>query len=254
MNEDSADKTTFITREGTFRFRVVPFELTGVPTTFQRLMDLVMSGLNLEECLVYFDDIIVFSADVQSHLVRLRAVFSRLRAAGLKLKQSKCTLFRRRVGLLGHIVSEKGIETDSAKIESVVTWPVPTTVRDVRGFLGLCSYYRRFVKDFAEVAVPLHALTVKCVRFQWNDECQVAFDRLNAALTSSPILSMPMDGDVYALDTNASEQTMGAVLSQKQGEEEKLIAYASRTYSRAKQNYCTTRKELLAVVYFMKQF
>ena len=109
MDEDSADKTTFITREGTFRFRVMPFGLTGVPVTFQRLMNLVMSGLSF------------FSADVPSHLVRLRAVFSRLRAAGFKLKQSKCTLFRRRVEFLGHIVSEEGIETDSAKIESVVT-------------------------------------------------------------------------------------------------------------------------------------
>ena len=166
MDEESADKTTFITREGTFWFRVMPFGLTGAPAKFQRWMDLVMSGLNSEEFLVYLDDIIVFSADVPSHLVRMRAVFSRLRAAGLKLKPSKCKLFRRRVGFLGHIVSEAGIETDSAKIESVVTWPVSTTVRDVRGFLELCSYYRRFVKDFAEVAAPLHALTGKYVRFQ----------------------------------------------------------------------------------------
>ena len=138
-----------------------------------------MSGLNLEVCLVYLDDIIVLSADVPSHLVRLRAVFSRLREAGLKLKPSKCKLLRRRVGFLSHIVSEEGIETDSAKIESVVTWPVLTTVRNVRGFLGLCSYYHRFVKVFVEVVAPFHALTEKYVRFQWNDECQVAFDRLN---------------------------------------------------------------------------
>ena len=137
---------------------------------------------------------------------------------------------------MGHIVSEEGIETDPAKIESVVTWPVPTTVRDVRRFLGLCSYYRRFVKDLAKVAAPLHALTRKYVRFQWNDECQVAFDRLKAALTSSPIFAMPTDGDVYVLDTNASEQSIGAVFSQKKRVEEKVIAYANRTYSRAEQN------------------
>ena len=154
MDEESTDKTTFITREGTFRFRVMPFRLTEAPVKFQRLMDLVMSGLNLKVFLVYLDDIVVFSADVSSHLLRLRAVFSRLLAAGLKLKPSKCKLFRRRLGFLGHIVSEEGIDTDSAKIESVVTWPVPTTVRCVRGFLELCSYYNRFVKDFAEVAAP----------------------------------------------------------------------------------------------------
>ena len=119
------------------------------------------------------------------------------------------------MGFLGRIVLEEGIETDSAKIETVVTWPVPTTDMDVRGFLGLCSYYRRFVKGFAEVAAPLHALIGKYVRFQWNDECQVAFDRLKAALASSPILAMPTDGDVYVLDTDVSEQSIGAVLSRE---------------------------------------
>ena len=104
-----------------------------------------------------------------------------------------------------HIVSEEVIDTDSAKIESVVTWTVSTNVRDVRGFLGLCSYYRCFVKDFAKVASSLHALMGKYVRFQWNDESQVTFDRLKAALTSSPILAMPTDGDVYVWDTDASE-------------------------------------------------
>ena len=168
----------------------------------------------------------------------------------MKLKPSKCKLFRRRVKFLGHIVSEEGIETDPAQFESVVTWPVPTTVRDDRGFLGLCFYYRRFVKDFAEVVAPLHALTGKCGRFQCNDECQVVFDRFKAALTSSPILAMQTDGDVYALDTDASEQSIVAVLSRKQEGEEKVIAYASGTYSRAE----PTRKELQAVVYFMKQF
>ena len=122
MNEESRDKTTFVTREGTFRFRVMPFDLTGGPATFQRLMDVVISGLNLEICMVYVDDIIVYSADVDTHLDRLRAVFERLQASGLKLKPSKCKLFQRRVGFLGHIVSEHGIETDPEKIEVVATY------------------------------------------------------------------------------------------------------------------------------------
>ena len=129
MDEESQDKATFVTREGTFRFRVMPFSLTGAPATFQSLMDVVMSGLKREVCMVYFNDIIVYSRDVDTHLDRLRAVFLRLQAAGLKLKPSKCRLFQIRVGFLGHVVSEKGIETDPEKIETVATSPVPECVQ-----------------------------------------------------------------------------------------------------------------------------
>ena len=152
---------------------------------------------------------------------------------------------------MGHIVSEEGIETDSAKVESVGTWSIPTIVREVMEFLGLCFYYRCFVTDFAKVAAPLHAPTGKNVHYQWN-KCQVAFERLKAALTSSMILAMLTNGDVYVLKTDASEQSVSAMLFQKQRGKEKVIAYANCTYSKAEQNYCTTRKELLAVVYFMK--
>ena len=133
-----------------------------------------MSGLNLEVCLAYLDDIIGYSRDVDTHLDRLRAVFERLPAAGLKLKPSKCRLFQRRVGFLGHIVSGDGIETDPEKIEAVATWPVPEYVRDLLSFFGLWSYCR-FVRGFSEVSAPLHALTGKYARFEWSEECQLAF-------------------------------------------------------------------------------
>ena len=181
MDEESRDKTTFVTREGTFRFRVMPFGLTDAPATFQRLMDVVMSGLNLEVCLVYLDDIIVFSRDVDTHLDRLRAVFERMQAAGLKLKLSKCRLFQRMIGFLGHIVSEDGIETDPEKIEAVANWPIPECVRDLRSFIGLCSYYCRFVRGFAKVDASLHSLTGKYARFDWSKECQLAFEKLKEA-------------------------------------------------------------------------
>ena len=203
--------------------------------------------------MVYLDDIIVYSRDVGTYLDRLRD-FERLQAVGLKLKPSKCRLFQRRVGFLGHIVSEDEIETDPEKIEAVATWPVPECVRDLRSFIGLCSYYRRFVRGFAEVAAPLHALTGKYAQFEGSEECQLEFEKLNEALPTSPILGMPSDEGRYILDTDASETSIGAGLSHVQNGEERVTAYASRKYNKAERNYCTTRNELLALVYFIRQF
>ena len=225
MDPASAEKPTFITREGTFKFKVMPFGLTGAPATFQRRMYLVMAGLNLEICLaVYLDDIIVFSSGVDEHLDRLRAVLKRLRSAQLKLKPSKCRLFQTSVSFLGHVVSADGIATDPAKIESVASWPAPACLREIRSFVGLCSYYRRFVKGFDEIAAPLHKLTGKGVLFQWSPDCQTAFESLKQALITSPVLAMTTDEDVYVLDTDASNHYIWALLSQIQGGEERVIA------------------------------
>ena len=247
-------KTAFVTRRGTFAFRVMPFGLCNAPATFQRLMDCVMLGLNFEICLVYLDDIILFSRTVEEHLSRLKILFGRLREANLKLKPSKCHLMRRSVEFLGYVVSSDGIATDSKKTEAVQQWPVPRNIKEVRGFVGLCSYYRKFVPNFASIAEPLHALTRKNTRFSWTSDCQVAFESLKKKLTESPVLSLPRDEGKFILDTDASDCSIGAVLSQEQDGEEKVLAYASRLYSKAERNYCVTRKELLAVVYFMKQF
>ena len=146
------------------------------------------------------------------------------------------------------------IETDPEKVEAVLTWPEPQSIDDVRSFLGLCSYYRRFFKCFAEISIPLHALTGKYARFAWTEACKTAFDVLKRALMSSSVLAMPTYNDPYILDTDASEMSIGAVLSQVQNGKEKVIAHASRTYNKAERNYCTTWKELLAVVYFVRQF
>ena len=158
LDSASSDKTTFISREGTFRFKVMPLGLCNASATFQRLMDLMTSGLMLEIYLVYLDDIIVFSKELSDHLHRLRKVFERLRVAKLKLKPTNCKLLQRRVGFLGYVVSEAGIATDPEKVKSVETWPTPTSLKEVRSFLCLCSHYRRFVKGFSEIASPLHRL------------------------------------------------------------------------------------------------
>ena len=254
MEPDDADKTAFICREGQFKFKTMPFGLCNAGATFQRLMDMVMAGLAFDICLVYLDDVIVFSSTVEGHFERLRSVLSRLCNAGLKLKPSKCRLLQKHVSFLGHVVSEDGIGTDPEKVRAIMEWPTPINLREVRSFVGLCCYYRRFVRDFAKISSPLHAMTKKGEIFRWTDACQEAFQRLKDTLVSAPILAMPSDEGMFLLDTDASNHSVGAVLSQVQDGAEKVVAYASRKLSNAEVNYCVTRKELLAVVYFVKYF
>lgn len=248
------DKTTFICPRGMYRYRTMPFGLCNAGATFQRLMDVVMSGLHLDVCLVYLDDIIVFSKTVEEHLERLVRVLGRLRSAGLKLKPEKCSLMRKSVTFLGHVVSGAGIATDPEKIKAVAEWPTPTSVKEVRSFLGLAGYYKRFVKGFANIAAPLHSLTKKDQPFMWTDKTHAAFEALRFALMSPPILAMPNDVDAFILDTDASDQTIVAVLSQVQDGVERVIAYASRSLDKREINYCITRKELLAIVYSLRYF
>ena len=252
--EADKDKTAFITRRGSWRYNVMPFGLTCAPSVFQRLMDLVLCGLSYDICMVYLDDIIVFSSDFATHLERLATVFDRLRSAKLKLKPSKCCLLQRKVSFLGHVVSGKGIEMQNDKLSAVRDWPVPKNVHEVRAFLGLCSYYRRFVAGFSGIAAPLHALTQKGISFHWGQLEQTAFDELKDRLSSAPILGIPRDGGTFVLDTDASNTGLGAVLSQQQDGCERVISYASRTLSKSEKNYSTTRKELLAMIYGLKQY
>ena len=180
----------------------MPFGLCNAPATFERLMELVLSGLNWKACLIYLDDVIVFGKDFDSALFNLEAVWTRMRQANLRLKPSKCALFRSRVPFLGHVVTRKGVEVDPAKTEAVDKWPEPENVKDVRSFLGLASYYRRFIKDFATIAAPLVALTKKeCQkRVIWTPACEDAFQTLKKALVSSPLLSYPLREGRFCVD------------------------------------------------------
>ena len=244
MASQDQKKTAFSTSLGLFEFNVMPFGLVGTPATFERLMEYVLRGLQWEECLVYMDDIIITGPSVDQSLERLSHVFQRLLEANLKLQPPKCSLFRREVKFLGHIVCGAGIRTDPAKIEAVQEWPVPVSAKQIRSFLGLCSYYRRFIHGFADIARPLHKLTEKSTPFQWTDECQVSFRRLKAALTSAPVLAYPRPEGQFTLDTDASGEAIGAVLSQSQDEELKVIGYFSKAMTKAERDYCITRKEL----------
>ncbi|HSN23026.1 MAG TPA: reverse transcriptase family protein, partial [Methylomicrobium sp.] len=252
--ECDRDKTAFVTRRGCWRYTVMPFGLTCSPSVFQRLMDMVLHGLSYEVCLVYLDDIIIYSETFEEHLHRLEAVLQRLRWAKLKLKPSKCHLLQRKVEFLGHTISEAGVEMQSAKIDAIVQWPRPRDIHQLRSFMGLCGYYRRFIAGFADTAAPLHALSSKNATFHWGPEEEQAFVALKHKLTTAPVLGMPENTGQYILDTDASDVGLGAVLSQVQNGEERPIAFASRTLQRPERNYETTKKELLAVVYGLKQF
>src|SRR5271163_4756735 len=152
MDAEDADKTSFVTRGGTFRFRRTPFGLCNAGSTFQRIMDLAVQGMNFDLCLVYLDDIVVFSTTIEEHLRRLRLLFERLRAAKLKLKPSKYHLLQTSISFLGHVISWEGVSTDPEKISAVRDWPIPTSLTEVRSFLGLAEFYQRFVQSFAQIA------------------------------------------------------------------------------------------------------
>ena len=252
---EDREKTAFsIPFRGHFQFKVMPFGLCNAPASFERLMEHVMAGLQWDRCLVYLDDIVVAGKTVDETITNFEKVLARLQAAGLKLKPSKCTLFARSVRYLGHIVSSEGISCDPEKIVSVKEWPRPRNVSDVRSFCGLAGYYREHIDSFSKIAEPLFRLTRKAVRFKWSDDCQLAFEKLKEALTSAPVLAYPDPDKDYILDTDASQFGMGGVLSQLHDGHERVVAYASKTFNKAQRNYCTTRRELLAVITFVKHF
>jgi len=254
IDERDRDKTAFVTRKGQWHFKVLSFGLCNAPSQFARIMELVMSGLTYDICLVYVDDILVFSKTFEEHCDRLSTIFDRLERYTLKLKPTKCHLFQRKVKFLGHVVSGKGIECDPDKVAAIATWPTQTSISEVRTFYGLASYYWTFVQDFAKLAKPLHNLTRKNVTFVWNQECEAAFQALKERLMSAPILVPPRNEGQYVLDMDASDTALGAVLQQEQDGQLRVIGYASCALTNAERCYCITRKELLGMVYGLKKY
>eukprot|EP00731_Ephydatia_muelleri_P031382 Em0022g896a len=255
MSPEDRHKTAFCTPQGLFEFKVMPFGLCNAPATFQRLMDLVLAGLQWSKCLVYLDDVILLGTTFGEHLDNIRAVFDRIRQGGLKLRADKCCFLQRNVKYLGHLVGVDGLQVDPDKVGKVASWPVPQSAQQVQQFLGFANYYRRFIQGFAEVAKPLHRLTEHAVNFSWTAECQEAFENLRSRLTRAPILAFPDYTLSFVLDTDASDLGIGAVLSQVSSlGQEQVVAYGSRLLSKAERNYSVTRRELLAVVTFTRLF
>jgi hypothetical protein len=259
LREEDKCKTAFTVGPlGFYECTRMPFGLTNAPATFQRLMETCMGDIYLAFCLIYLDDIIVFTKSYEDHLERLDAVFTRLVETGLKLKPSKCFLFKRKIKCLGHIVSEEGIETDPAKIETVKNWPVPRNVKDVRRFLGFVGYYRRFIKGFACIARPLHDLLQGSsgpknkkpknkIPFVWGSVHDTAFQQLVDACCSAPVLGYADYSCPFRVHTDASLDGLGAVLYQVQDGVDRVICYASRSLSKSEKNYPAHKLEFLAL-------
>ena len=232
----------------------MPFVLTKAPATFQRLMECILAGLTEEQCLIYLDDIVVFTKMFEEHIERLGNVFRALRQAGLTLKLSKCDFARREVRYLGHIVSTAGVRPDPTKIEAVSTYPVLNSVKELRQFLGLTNCYRQFMFDYSKIVGPLHKFLTKQHAFQWNSTCQSTFDYLKSRLVNPPILAFPDFTQQFVLYTDTSDSAIGTVLSQNRGGEERVIAYWSRQLQKAERNYSTIEREALAAVAAIKEF
>ena len=252
---DAVEKTAFTTVSGLYEFLVMPFGLCNAPATFQRLMESVLAGLARDVCTVYLDDIMVMGATFDEHIENLGRVLDRLRQAGLRLKPSKCHFAKKEVAYLGYIVTEGGIAADPKKVEAVYNFPTPTNLKSLRSFLGLASYYRRFVPNFSKVAHPLFLLTRKDTPFEWVDSCQLAFDELKGLLTTAPVLAFPDFKKEYLLETDASGLGLGAILAQRQSDgTTRPLAYASRSLQRHEQNYGVMELEALGVVWAVRHF
>ena len=255
ITEQDKAKTAFRTSSGQlFEFNQVPFGLCNAPATFSRLMDCLLVGLHWETCLFYLDDIIVFSSTWEEHLAWLCEVFERLRHTKLKLGAAKCTFASKEVIYLGYRVTEEGLLPDPSLLAAIREIPPPKTATEVRSFLGLAGYYRRYVKGFAAIAAPLHALTRKDAVFHWSEDCQTAFDQLKTLLTTSPIMAFQDFSQAFHLYTDASTAGLGAILAQVWDGKERIICCTSRALNKAEKSYPATKLECLAIVWAVAKF
>ena len=217
------------------------------------MINLVLRGLTWKTVLAFLVDILVMGMNFEDHLSNLIETLERFRLHGLKLKPQKCILFQKEVEFLGRNVSSNQLKMTSKDTKTVEEWPVPTSSKEVERFLGLANYHRVFVKNFAEKAQVLYSLTGKN-KFRWGQEEQEAFESLKVTLVNPPVLGLPNTEDPFILDTDASDTAIGAELLQIQNGEEKVVAYSSYTLTPEQKKYCTTRKELLSIVRFTRQF
>ena len=254
INPNDVPKTAFVLPFGIFEYLKLPFGLKNAPSEFSRIMYRLLGDLPFVE--IYIDDITVHSKTADLHFQHLEIIFERLKKANLKLNPAKCVWFKKEVDVLGHSVSQKGIKMNCEKVKSIKLFPTPKCVKDIQCFLGLSGYYRRFVKDYSKHAKPLTNLLEKKFtnKFNWNSDCQAAFDFLKNRLTEEPILAHFDETKLCTIYTDASGYAVGAILAQKSESGDHVVAYASRTLNQAEKNYSTSEKECVAVIFGIKKF
>ncbi|KAL0556488.1 hypothetical protein IC582_005002 [Cucumis melo] len=248
IKDEDVPKTAFRSRYGHYEFIVMSFGLTNAPAVFMDLMNRVFREFLDTFVIVFIDDILIYSKTEAEHEEHLRMVLQTLRDNKLYAKFSKCEFWLKQVSFLGHVVSKDGVSVDPAKIEAVTGWTRPSTVSEVRSFLGLAGYYRRFVENFSRIATPLTQLTRKGAPFVWSKACEDSFQTLKQKLVTAPVLTVPDGSGSFVIYSDASKKGLGCVLMQ-QG---KVVAYASRQLKSHEQNYPTHDLELAAVVFALK--
>lgn len=255
MHPDSISKTAFNTDKGHFEFTRMPFGLKNAPATFQRLMNYVLKDYINKICLVYLDDIIILGTSLQEHCENIRKVFSKLKQFNLKIQLDKSEFMRKEVAYLGHVVTEDGIKPNPLKIEAVKNFPIPKTRKEIKQFLGLLGYYRKFISNFAKLTKPMTKCLKKGQVINLEDkEYRQSFENSKKLLINAPILQYPDFSKQFIVTTDASNFAIGAVLSQNINGKDMPIAYASRTLNQHEINYSATEKELLGIVWSVKYF
>ncbi|GJT35762.1 putative reverse transcriptase domain-containing protein [Tanacetum coccineum] len=248
VHEEGIPKTAFRTRYGHYEFQVMPFGLTNAPAAFMYLMNRVCKPYLDKFVIVFIDDILIYSKNKQEHAEHLKLILELLKKEQLYAKFSKCEFWIPKVQFLGHVIDSQGIHVDPAKIESVKDWASPKSATEIRQFLGLAGYYRRFIEGFSKIAKPMTKLTQKKIKFEWSDKAEAAFQLIKQKLCSAPILALPEGNEDFIAYCDASIKGLGAVLMQR----EKVIAYASRQLKIHEKNYTTHDLELGAVVFALK--
>lgn len=252
MNPNDIAKTAFSTDTGHYEFKRMPFGLKNAPSTFQRVMNNILRGLQNEICAVYLDDIIIFSTSLQEHIQRLRSVFQRIRESNFKIQLDKSEFLKREVAYLGHLITAEGVKPNPDKISAIKNYPIPKTPKEIKSFLGLAGYYRKFIRDFAKISKPMTSCLKKDAKVTHSPEFVNSFNHLKNLLINSPILQYPDFSKPFVLTTDASNVAIGSVLSQGNPPNDKPISYASRTLNETEQRYSVIERELLSIVWSCK--